>query len=223
MARPPRLALVLLAALSLAPLLPSAAAHEEFDAGKYSIEVGWLYEPAVADQPNSITIRVTDTTGAGDGTPVTEDVSLTPIIALGSDSKTLAVESSDEDPGMYFAAVTPTKEGDYSVHITGTIAGVQVDHTTKLQAVEAPSEGAFPVTHGTVREVQDAQGMLWIAAGVAAALALLALILSIVALSRKPKPVVMQAGRGPVVGTPVRAVPPSQAPVRRNPPPPGSS
>jgi hypothetical protein len=185
MAGPSSLALPLCAALCLIALAPAAAAHEQSTAGKYSIEVGWQYEPAVADQPNAITIRVRDTS-VGDGAPVTEGVSLVPVLALGSDSKTLATESSDDDPGLYSAAVVPTKAGDYTVHITGTINGVQVDHTTDLESVHAPSDEAFPVSHGTVREVQDAQMLLWIASGVAVLLALVAIVVAVAALRRRP-------------------------------------
>jgi hypothetical protein len=125
---------------------------------------------------------------------------------------------------VYFGTVVPTADGDYTVHITGTVGSVQVDHTAKLDKVDLPSENAFPSSHGTVGDLQAMQLLLWIAAGTAAVLALLALVIAIVALKRKPRVIAAPnaPARQPIVGTPIRpvgATPP--APVRRAPPPPG--
>lgn len=216
----PRLALILFGALLVVALLPPVSAHEAFTAGKYSIEVGWQYEPAVADQPNAVLIKVIDTSAGGEGAPVSDGVALTPELAFGSDTKTLALSGSDESPGEYFGPVLPTKAGDYTLHITGTVNGVQVDHTTKMESVMAPSDEAFPVSHGTVRELQDIQSMLWFASAAAGVLAVLALILAIAALARKPKAAPV-APRPPTMGTPVRMAAAPGTPIRRAPPPPG--
>src|ERR1041385_6560191 len=119
MVRPVRrlLALAVLAAL-VPPAFPSASppapAHEEFDAGQYRIEVGWQSEPPMVDQPNAIVVTVMDTSG-GNETPVgTDDVALMPQIRFGSDSQDLALVGSDDEPGLYVAAVVPTEAGDHT-------------------------------------------------------------------------------------------------------------
>src|ERR1041385_9256870 len=135
MVRPARrlLALALLAALVPAAF-PPAAAHEQFDAGQYSIEVGWQSEPPMVDQPNAIVVTVMDTSG-GNETPVgTDDVALMPQIRFGSDSQDLALVGSDDEPGLYVAAMVPTEAGDYTLHVAGTVGGVSVDHTSTLAA-----------------------------------------------------------------------------------------
>jgi hypothetical protein len=189
MARTGRWAWLPVLALLLA-LVPSASAHEEFTVGAYKVEVGWLYEPPVVDQPNAVTITVTDLSGGGDGAPVTDGVTLTATLALGADSKGLSLESSDDTPGEHFGAVVPTAAGDYTLHVTGTINGTAVDHTTKLETVDAPSESAFPAGHDTVGQLQERiealHGQAWMLSGTAAALAVLALVLAVAALRRKP-------------------------------------
>lgn len=189
MARPARrlLALALLAALVLAAL-PPAAAHEQFDAGRYSIEVGWQSEPPMVDQPNAIVVTVMDASG-GKETPVgTDDVALTPQIRFGPASKDLALVGSDDEPGLYVAAVVPTEAGDYTLRLTGTVGGVRVDHVVQLDEVQEAAESAFPKAHKGLGETQDDLAMLrleaFCAAGAALLLAVVALVLAAGARSR---------------------------------------
>src|SRR5689334_19943923 len=111
---------------ALAILAPAATAHETATAGKYTIEVGWREEPAVIDNANAITIKVTDTAS---GAAVTDGVTLTAKITHDADAQELNLESSDDEPGLWNGPLEPTESGDYSVRVTGTVGGVAVDHT----------------------------------------------------------------------------------------------
>ena len=200
MVRPVRrlLALAVLAALVPAAF-PSASAHEEFDAGQYRIEVGWQSEPPMVDQPNAIVVTVMDTSG-GNETPVgTDDVALMPQIRFGSDSKDLALVGSDDEPGLYVAAVVPTEAGDYTLHVAGTVGGVHVDHTVQLDEVQEASESAFPKSHKGLGDLQGDIAMLQVealcAAGLALVLAIVALALAVGARSRSREAMEQAASR----------------------------
>lgn len=140
-----------LGALALT-LLPSAdaSAHEVSKAGPYRIAIGWLFEPpsgtvTYIGEPNAVQIFVDKPTATDEiGDPVGDlntdcdhpDIQVT--VAFGSaTSKPLCPQPAyDPDTGLgrkdeYDAALTPTKAGDYTFHLYGTIHGVKVDHTVK--------------------------------------------------------------------------------------------
>lgn len=168
-------ALVLLGSLAATAFLPHATAHEQFDAGRYTIEVGWLYEPPVVDQPNAITVTVEDSEG---GNVSADDVALTPEVHFGSHSKSLSMEGSDDEEGLFTAAIVPTEEGEYTVTISGSIGTTPVSHEVKLDEVAEPSESAFPESHPTTGDLHESVQMLqWETLGLGG----LALLFSIVA------------------------------------------
>lgn len=128
----------LVLALLLAGSSQSASAHEHrvvLD-GKYEFVVGFLNEPAVSDEVNSIDLRVTDLTqttpaadgGEGVGTPVEGlESTLTVDIIFGDQTKTLDVQPRFRTPGAYNGWMIPVQPGDYAFHVYGTVNGAAVD------------------------------------------------------------------------------------------------
>jgi hypothetical protein len=188
MAHPRHLLPLLCLSTCLLLAVPPAAAHEQFTAGAYTLEVGWLYEPPMADQPNSVTVSIHQ--GNATGAAISDGVQLVPTIQLGSDSKALPLEGSDENPGFFTASFVPTQAGSYTVHLTGTVKGAAIDHTTKLQGVESAAENGFPTMHGTIAGLEAKLATLqlttWALGGVALLFALMALIVA--SRTRRPVP-----------------------------------
>ncbi len=114
------------------------SAHEHRTVGDYTFVVGFLNEPAVQDELNAVSVRVSlpapadATPAAGDeevaDTPV-KDLELTVEVIFGDQKVSLPMEGKWGDPGHYVAYFIPTQPGDYSFHITGEIDGTAIDET----------------------------------------------------------------------------------------------
>jgi hypothetical protein len=115
-----------------------ASAHEHRTVGDYTFVVGFLNEPAVQDELNAVSVRITEpapadaTPAPGEDevaeTPVT-DLELTVEVIIGDQKVSLPMEPKYGDPGHYVAYFIPTQPGDYSFHVTGDIDGQAIDET----------------------------------------------------------------------------------------------
>ena len=96
-----------------------AFAHERRTVGKYDFVVGWLNEPAYANQPNAISLTVTntDTKKPVEGL----DQTLKAEVIVGAKSMPIELTASDETPGLYTGNFIPTRVGGYIFHFTGTV------------------------------------------------------------------------------------------------------
>ncbi len=132
----------------------TVSAHEHRTVGEYAFVVGFLNEPAIQDELNAVSVRVTipapadATPAAGEdeaaATPV-EDLELTVEVILGDQKVSLPMEAKWGDPGHYVAYFIPTQPGDYSFHVTGEIDGTAIDETFT----------AGPETFSTVKARED--------------------------------------------------------------------
>jgi hypothetical protein len=123
-------AAILVAALTLLPLAPGQAlAHERrLVAGKYQFVVGFLNEPAVANQMNGVDLRVT--IPAENNKPVEgleRTLKVTVIVGGGAQALPLDLERRSGRPGAYAAHFMPTRAGTYIFHFSGTIEGTPID------------------------------------------------------------------------------------------------
>ncbi len=115
-----------------------ATAHETREVGDYTFVVGFLNEPAVQDEVNAVSVRITQPAPA-DATPAEgeEDAAATPVeglqltveVILGDQKVELPMAPKWGEPGHYVAYLIPTQPGDYSFHITGEIDGTAIDET----------------------------------------------------------------------------------------------
>jgi hypothetical protein len=104
-----------------------ALGHERRTVGPYTFVVGWLNEPAYVNLLNSLDLTVTETSGgkAVEGLEKTLKADL----AFGGSStlQPLIVAARFGLAGHYSGYVLPTKVGDYTFHITGTVGTMNVD------------------------------------------------------------------------------------------------
>ena len=107
-------------------LTGEATAHETRTVGPYTVEVGWITEPAIVGQPNGLFVSVSDATGkpvAGLAKTLTAEV----IAGGGANRMALELSADPDRPGEYTAPLVPTRTGDYTFHINGTIGTTTVD------------------------------------------------------------------------------------------------
>src|SRR5207344_3343292 len=99
-------AITTLAALAGGLLLGgTASAHERRNVGPFSFVVGWVNEPALLNQPNSVDLRITRT---ADSQPVI-GAEKTLKVEIQADGQKLAADLSPRfgTPGAYNANLTP--------------------------------------------------------------------------------------------------------------------
>ena len=171
-----------LVVMLLAATAPTADAHEHREVGEYSLEVGFIEEPALVNQPNGLFLSVTTHTGeesdataeAGEeegeeGTPVEGlEETLQAEIIYAAETKALELRPIFDTPGAYTADVFPTATGAYTFRIFGTIEGMEVDESftsgpETFSEIEAVDDIAFPAvasegesTSGATADAQDA-------------------------------------------------------------------
>lgn len=147
------LARLLVASLIAASLLILAAglasAHEKRVVGQYTMFVGFFSEPAIVEQPNAVDVWVQQGPDASP-TPVPGLAgTLKADVKFGGQTKTVALEESDDNPGEYTGSFIPTAEGPYTFRVYGTINGMNLDQSftsgpETFSDVEASSPLQFP-------------------------------------------------------------------------------
>jgi hypothetical protein len=156
-----------LAAVACAALLPLAgAAHESRDtpSGQYSLEVGFLNEPAYLVQPNAVFLKVV--AYGSEGGPV-ESLAATLRVDVQKDAASATFELlPGAEPGEYVAAFIPTSTGDYTFRVYGQVEEEAVDESFRsspntFAAVEPLGSNQFPVQPPDAatlqQEVEDAE------------------------------------------------------------------
>ena len=158
--RPHRHAPSIAALIVLLVPFATAIAHEHRHVGGYELVVGWVEEPAYAGFMNGVQIRINDAAGKpfvdlGDtlkveviyGKQKTEAVPLVP-----------AFGEKFGRQGEYRAQIIPTRPGEYTFHLTGTIKDQKVDESftaseRTFDLVRESSEIEFPARDPTRGEL----------------------------------------------------------------------
>ena len=119
-------------------------AHISKTFGNTTIEVGWLSEPPLAGDLNSITLQV-NKEASGEQTPVANSLAnLTLSVKSGTITKVLDFQPSPTTDGGYEGMVLPTRVGPYSLVVQGDVKGQKVDGDFKIEDVESKSIFSFP-------------------------------------------------------------------------------
>jgi hypothetical protein len=104
-----------------------ALGHERRNVGPYTFVVGWINEPAYVSFMNSLDLTVSETSGgkAVEGL----DKTLKADVTYGglTTPQPLTIAARFGQPGKYSGYVLPTKVGEYTFHITGTIGTMNID------------------------------------------------------------------------------------------------
>lgn len=148
-----------LAVLSLGSFLVStgsASAHERRNVGAFTFVVGFLTEPAILNEPNSIDLRISHT---ADMSPVTgAEKTLKAEISFENQKLPIDLTPRFGTPGGYNANFTPTKTGPYTFTFTGALENAPINEKFTsgpgtFGAVEAPK--GFPAPLPAVQDVQQ--------------------------------------------------------------------
>lgn len=138
-----------------------AAAHERREVGDLVFVVGWLDEPAFAGFKNAVQFI------ASRGTEPLEGAELEVEVIFGdpdSEERTEAMplEPAFGTPGEYHAFLIPTRPGQYSFHIFGSLEGSEeldemfTSGPETFNDIQEPTEVQFPVQDPTTGELSEA-------------------------------------------------------------------
>jgi hypothetical protein len=141
----------------------SALAHEHRTVlTNYEFVVGWLNEPALAYEPNGLSLRITffpngvpqeeSEAAEAEGQPaegLEESLQAEIIAGGGAATKQLTLEPAFNDPGHYESVIIPTVPGDYTFRVFGDLEGQQVDERftsgpETFSVIEQVDELQFP-------------------------------------------------------------------------------
>jgi hypothetical protein len=169
-----------------------ALAHESRAVGKYKFMVGFLNEPALLNEPNSLDFRVTvsDTAKPVEGL----DKTVKADIIFGGSTLPLELSARFGQPGAYNAFFIPTRAGTYIFHFTGQIEGTNIDEkfesgpgrfndVTDTSTIQFPVKVPAPADMiAQLKSAQDAAASAQSAAVGAQALAYIGIAVGVVGL-----------------------------------------
>ena len=179
-------------AASLLASAPPSAAHEHIQAGPYELTVGWREEPPLVGELNGLFLRVEYSTN---GTPVEgAHQFLAAVLMTGSASLTAPLGPQFGQPGVYTFDVIPTRAGNYSVRLMGTLGTTSVDVVVALDNVRPASAVAFPAADPTASELQARLDTLQTLLILTIVVALIGLTVGAFSLSR-----LLKKARGPEI------------------------
>ncbi len=182
-----------------------AGAHEHRVVGDIVMVVGWGNEPTYAGYQNSAGVHLSEVGPSEDeeGPPIS-DADIQVEILFGDETSTtttgpLPMDEAFSEPGLFEADIIPTRPGTYTYHVTGTVAGQEIDEfftssEDTFSNVNVPADIQFPEQDPTAGELAQAvdrlraddgggdKTALWFAIGSG----ILALIALVVALRKRP-------------------------------------
>jgi len=151
------------AALALIAVVP-ASAHEVRPVGGYVFTVGWLHEPAYADEQNAVQFLLKDSKGTA-VTDLTDTLKVEVIYQRQKMPALSLTPTYDPDTGLgrqgeYLASVIPTRPGNYTFHFVGTIGSQSIDQSftsseTTFDPVKDPTAVEFPALDPTRAQISQ--------------------------------------------------------------------
>src|SRR5256885_5380558 len=134
---------------SLGIFASPAAAHERRTVGPYTFVVGWITEPSYVGELNALDLTVTETATSKAVEGLEKTLKADIITGGGASTTALTMAARFGLPGKYQGQVLPTKTGDYTFHITGTVNTTQVDEKFesgpgRFGAIEDVAKLQFP-------------------------------------------------------------------------------
>jgi hypothetical protein len=158
---------LLLSLIVFLGLLDVSFAHTSKTFGNTTIEAGWLSEPPLAADLNSIVLQVSKGTSVDQVPVVNALANLSSFVKFGTITKELDFEPSPTTDGGYEAKIIPTRVGPYYLILQGDVKGQKVDSEFKIEDVESKGILSFPDssidatdTNNMNDQVQDAIGRL---------------------------------------------------------------
>ena len=157
------------------PPVGTADAHEIITIGDYWIKIGWLSEPALVGEQNTVLIVAAN----AETSAMVEDIStVTVSITIGGRSQVLLLRPmAEETPGEFAADIIPTVRGVYTLELRGTLGEERVNVDVDLDEVHDAGSVQFPERSASMLELEKRLAASEAAVGQARLVAMIALVL----------------------------------------------
>jgi hypothetical protein len=116
---------VALSGLAMTTALPADARETRTLADRWTVEIGFINEPAIQADTNGLWLHVTEGDQAVEGLEQT----LQAEVKFGDATRALPLIPTPDEPGVYTSTFIPVQPGDYTFHIFGTIGDQAVDES----------------------------------------------------------------------------------------------
>ncbi len=114
--------------------------------GNVTILVGWVNEPALVGDLNSVLIQIQKGSGKGISPVLNAFSNLSASVIYGTLTKNLDFLPSETADGSYEGKLIPTRVGTYSIFLKGDVQGQKINGEIQLDAVEGKQGISFPDT-----------------------------------------------------------------------------
>ena len=132
------------AAMLLILSVQTARAHARDVVGDYIFVLGWLSEPPLVGERNTIFLEIER---ESTGQPVTgAEGALSTTIIYADQSLRVNLVPVEDEPGIYHIDLIPTVRGTYSIEIVGTLEETEIDLLLDADEVFPPLRLQFPET-----------------------------------------------------------------------------
>ncbi len=137
-----RVLVVLSLLLGILFIVSAVSAHQNITVGDYTVEYGWVNEPAVVGQPNAVVINITSNISS---TAEIDTSAFTIQVVFGPQNKQLTLQPLGENtPGQFIAPITPMMAGVYTVHLGGNIGTTAFNTDVQPEEVKTADVVQFP-------------------------------------------------------------------------------
>ena len=112
--------------------------------GDINIEAGWLLEPPLVSDLNSVIVKVTNGTSNNEVPIINAIANVSIYVKQGTITKQLDFKPSPTTAGEYQGEIIPSRVGPYSLLIQGDIKNQKIDSEFKIEDVESKNSLSFP-------------------------------------------------------------------------------
>src|SRR5215207_6705574 len=121
-------------------------AHEDVQVGNITITAGWLTEPPLVNNLNSLLLMFHE----NDDTPIRNAMKdITVNVQFGGVTKEVNFIPSEEEAGTYLSEIIPTQLGTYTLSLNGNLNNQNITTKITIEDVEDTAKLAFPPVENT--------------------------------------------------------------------------
>src|SRR5215211_7332935 len=121
-------------------------AHKDVQVGNITITAGWLTEPPLVNNLNSLLLMFHE----NDDTPIRNAMKdITVNVQFGGVTKEVTFGPSEEEVGTYLSEIIPTQLGTYTLSLNGKVNNQNITTQINIEDVEDTSKLSFPPLENT--------------------------------------------------------------------------
>jgi hypothetical protein len=121
-------------------------AHKDVQVGNMTITAGWLIEPPLLNNLNSLLLMFHE----NDDTPIRNAMKdITVNVQFGGVTKEINFIPSEEEAGTYLSEIIPTQLGTYALSLNGKVNNQNITTQITIEDVEDTAKLAFPPVENT--------------------------------------------------------------------------